>query len=155
MLMSEYFDQTAAILEKGWCQGSAARDANGSITMMGDSERPPAAYCMDGALYAVHLTLPKDKTNSRWEVYKQAGAFLDVMFGELPPVVNKVGKSVPQKMVSFNDMPDQTQDNIVAFVKKAADVARLKEKAEADVAAAEAKVAEATLNAAPPEAPTA
>jgi len=118
MLISEYLDRAATMLaaEGGWCQGSAAKTADGQPTAMGSEDAK--AHCLDGALYEVSLTRGILTGAERYAEYHAARDYLEA---HVKSVTNKT-------LIQFNDDETQTQAVVVNFLKKSAEAAKAENK---------------------------
>lgn len=109
MLTSQYLDLAAAKLRQGWCQGRTC-SLDGEPTSLANANQ----WCLDGALFAVHLALPK---SDGYKLYTTISALVDTA------VRTQHGMPV----VKFNDVPGQTQDIIASFVENLANKVRATE----------------------------
>jgi len=127
MLISEYLDRAAVMLEAegGWCQGAAAKTADGKPAAMGSEEA--MAHCMDGALYEVSLTRSILIPAERYTEYNAAIQYLEAHV-KVATTKEENGKKTFQTLVEFNDDATQTQANVVNFIKKSAEAARVEGK---------------------------
>ena len=116
MKTSELLYRAAELLERGWCQGTAARDCEGvTVSVINDTA---CQWCTVGAFLAVAYRDYSESGSNLFEPWysEMASAFRAV----LP---DGVGIS------PYNDSPGRTQAEVVAKVREAAALAERKEAA--------------------------
>lgn len=101
----EVLQKARALLEKGWCQGVAARTDKG--TSVSPRNRHATSFCVYGSLCCAGYEENMDLH----------AAIDDIMFGRLE--VYSFG--------AWNDAPGRTQEEVLTLMDRAIDLARQKE----------------------------
>ncbi len=113
----EVIDEAIALVEKdgGWCQGAFFYDKNGWPTD-GRSGKPPASFCVEGAIaYACGVLIT-------YGVNTPVGRAAHAQSDRLRRLVAKQGVPEPAKFHGFprdfNDAATTTQEDVVLALKK-------------------------------------
>ena len=112
MKVSQILNKAAELVEKGWCQDTEARDARGTeVPWDHDSA---TKFCASGAIRKV--------ANEGHEGYVNITGPRSVLEESLVPHDRKSMSycSIP----AWNDCPDQTQEEVVRALRKAAEISK-------------------------------
>ena len=115
--IGEAIEGAATIIEKGWTQGTSARDASGTPIRVGSPD--VVRCCAIGALYRFFYL--KEFTRKRLTDKSLAvlDAAIDAIEEFIPHGFNDRGLQV--RISDYNDKPGRTQAEMVSLFKKAAD----------------------------------
>jgi hypothetical protein len=103
MTTAQILRDAAALVEKGWTQGCAAREIDGVFT--GFSSGKASCWCVSGAIARAIYDLGGD-VGSRSSVYPYLWTAIGTKF-----------------QAGWNDSPDRTQAEVVAALLRAAELA--------------------------------
>ena len=93
--------KTAEIVRQGWCQKAAAKDEQGDVLFAFDGKA--CSHCMIGALMVATKGEPE-----------LIGPAISAMLGS--PLCPRDDKGKKKGLMSWNDEPGRTPEEVVAFV---------------------------------------
>ena len=107
MTTKEVLEQARALIERGWTQGTAARNANGDHVAA--TSRHACMWCATGALYVVYERIPE------WRDDPKTNQVADLLRSAIP----KGSNDYHQTIVGFNDAIETTKADILSIFDKA------------------------------------
>ena len=107
MTTKEILEQARALIERGWTQGTAARNSNGDHVSA--TSRHACEWCATGALYAIYETIPNWRDNRRTD----EAAIL------IRAAIPKGSNDFHETIVSFNDAIETTKADMLAVFDEA------------------------------------
>ena len=126
--MVDLLSRTRSVLARGWTQGASARAQNGTPVVLSTSDYERAVcWCLSGAVFA---STPQDKDNRNqvnrmlWRAGRALSYPMDL---ELGIDNRRIGPDDDRRyrwlLEEFNDEEGRTQDEVLALVDKALEIA--------------------------------